>query len=449
MTVNDQTMYEDKSFWLKDYGQYDSNPALTTDITADVCIIGGGFSGLSTAYEFKKINPNATVVVIEAAIIGYGASGRNGGFSMKLFGLEPEITVLRWGEQKTIQAHQYMLKAVDHVQQLVQEHDFQSDYQHTGMFRVAYSDRQAKRLSKTYELFQKLGLDSDISWCKKEALAQEFKTDKFLAGMYETQTGLLNPCKQVRELKRICLQIGVDIYETTPATDIQESRSIKVTTPKGSITSEKLVIGTNGYSRNVPGVSLKNQQLPVWTYQVVTEPLTQEQWGSIGWHKRQAFEDNRQLVHYFRPTADGRITMGGGRVDVAYGKNMDKDSNPKAWQHCEDHLKWIYPQLQEVKIAYKWGGPTSVNLDMTPEIGYLNSDKIIYTCGCIGHGVSLTHLNGKLIAQLLSEQNSDLTDFWIVNRKAIRLPGDVLSWCSAKALTGALTLVDKFEERGL
>lgn len=167
MTVNDQTMYEDKSFWLKDYGQYDSNPALTTDITADVCIIGGGFSGLSTAYEFKKINPNATVVVIEAAIIGYGASGRNGGFSMKLFGLEPEITVLRWGEQKTIQAHQYMLKAVDHVQQLVQEHDFQSDYQHTGMFRVAYSDRQAKRLSKTYELFQKLGLDSDMSWCKK------------------------------------------------------------------------------------------------------------------------------------------------------------------------------------------------------------------------------------------------------------------------------------------
>ncbi len=182
---------------------------------------------------------------------------------------------------------------------------------------------------------------------------------------------------------------------------------------------------------------------------MVTEPLTQEQWDSIGWHKRQAFEDNRQLVHYFRPTADGRITMGGGRVDAAYGKNMDKDSNPKAWQHCEDHLKWIYPQLQEVKIAYKWGGPTSVNLDMTPEIGYLNSDKIIYTCGCIGHGVSLTHLNGKLIAQLLSEQNSDLTDFWIVNRKAIRLPGDVLSWCSAKALTGALTLVDKFEERGL
>ncbi len=227
----------------------------------------------------------------------------------------------------------------------------------------------------------------------------------------------------------------------------QDSRTIKVTTPKGSITSEKLVICTNGYSRNLPSVNLKNHQLPIWTYQIITEPLTQQQWASIGWHNRQAFEDNRQLVHYFRPTVDG--AMGGGSVEVAFGSNMEKDINLKAWQHCENHLKWLYPQLQEVKIAHKWGGPTSVNLDMTPEIGYLNSNKIIYTLGCIGHGVSLTHLNGKLIAQLLSEQSSDLTDFWIVNRKAIRLPGDVISWLSAKTLTHSLSLVDKFEERGL
>lgn len=453
MLTANQAMFEKKSFWLQDYGFYRPNKALDNHITADVCIIGGGFSGLSTAYEFKKINPNATVVVIEAAMIGYGASGRNGGFSMKLFGLEPEVTVWRWGEQKTVEAHHYMNKAVDHVRSLNEEHNFQADYRHTGMFRVAYSDRQLKRLDKTYTLFQKLGIDSDMSWCPKDALTAEFNTNRFLGATYETETGLLNPCKQVRELKRICLQLGVAIYESTPAIDIQEfkapSKTIKVTTPNGSITSDKLVICTNGYTRNLPRVNLKKYQLPVWTYQIVTEPLTPEQWQSIGWHNRQAFEDNRQLVHYFRPTADGRITMGGGMVDVTYGSNMNKDSNPKAWQHCEDHLKWIYPQLREVKIAYRWGGPTSVNMDMTPEIGFLKANKIIYTCGCIGHGVSLTHLNGKLIAQLLSEQSSDLTDFWIVNRKAIRLPGDIISWCSAKAISQSLKLVDKFEEHGL
>lgn len=449
MMSKEKVPFAEKSFWLSSYGEYLTNPALAADISADICIIGGGFSGLSTAYEFKKINPNATVVVIESKVIGYGASGRNGGFSMKLFGLEPEVTVMRWGERKTIEAHQYMMKAVDHVQQLVQEHDFKSDYQHSGMFRVAYSDRQLKRLSNSYELFQKLAIASDMSWHDKEILASEFKTDKFLSAIYETETGLLNPCKQVRELKRICLQVGVQIYESTPALDIKESRTIKVTTPIGSVTSDKLVIATNGYSHTLSGINLKRQQLPVWTYQIITEPLSDEQWDSIGWQNRQAFEDNRHLVHYFRPTVDGRITMGGGSIDVSYGNNMDKDSNLNSWQHCEDHLKWLYPQLQDIKIAHKWGGPTSVNLDMTPEIGYLNSDKIIYTCGCIGHGVSLTHLNGKLIAQLLSEQNSDLTDFWIVNRKAIRLPGDILSWCSAKVLSQGLSLADKFDERSL
>ncbi len=449
MTSKEKTPFAEKSFWLSSYGQYLANPALTAEISADVCIIGGGFSGLSTAYEFKKINPNATVVVIESKVIGYGASGRNGGFNMKLFGLEPEVTVMRWGEQKTVEAHQYMMKAVHHVQQLVQERDFQSDYQHSGMFRVAYSDMQLKRLANSYELFQKLAIDSDMSWHHKDALASEFKTDKFLSAIYETETGLLNPCKQVRELKRICLEVGVQIYESTPALDIEEARTIKVTTPKGSITSDKLVIAANGYSHTLSGISLKRQQLPVWTYQIITEPLNEVQWQSIGWQDRQAFEDNRHLVHYFRPTVDGRITMGGGSIDVSYGKNMDKDSNIKAWQHCEDHLKWLYPQLQNIKIAHKWGGPTSVNLDMTPEIGYLNSDKIIYTCGCIGHGVSLTHLNGKLIAQLLSEQHSDLTDFWIVNRKAIRLPGDIISWCSAKVLSQGLSLADRFDERSL
>jgi len=449
MMANEQMRFAEKSFWLNSYGHYDANPPLTANIKADVCIIGGGFTGLSCAYEFKKINPNATVVVLESKVIGYGASGRNGGFSMKLFGLEPEVTVMRWGEQKTIEAHQYMMQAVKHVQQLVDEHNFDSDYQHPGMLRVAYSDRQLNRLASSYELFQKLGIDSDMSWRQQDSLAKEFNSDKFLAGIYESETGLLNPAKQVRELKRICQELGVQICETTPAIDIQEARVIKITTPKGEVTSDKLVIATNGYSHTLSGVKLKNQQLPIWTYQIITEPLTDAQWQAIGWQKRQAFEDNRHLVHYFRPTVDGRIAMGGGSIEVSYGKNMDKDSNEKAWQHCEEHLKWLYPQLQDIKIAYQWGGPTSVNLDMTPEIGYLNSNKIIYSCGCIGHGVSLTHLNGKLIAQLLSEQSSDLTDFWIVNRKAIRLPGDIISWCSAKVLSQSLSLADKFDERHL
>ena len=154
------------------------------------------------------------------------------------------------------------------------------------------------------------------------------------------------------------------------------------------------------------------------------------------------------MVHYFRPTADGRITMGGGDVVSPTNECMDRDFSPSSWQHCEQHLKWIYPQLEDVRIEYRWGGPVSVNMDMTPEIGFLGDERIIYASGCIGHGVSLTHMNGRLIADLLNDDKTELTDFWIVNRKALALPGNTLSYLGGKVVRRGLQVWDRSEARG-
>lgn len=451
MTVNNLSLFEEKSFWLRDYGAYNPNPVFSGESQADVAIIGGGFTGLNTAWQFKKDNPNAKVIVLEGSVIGFGASGRNGGFNMKLFGLEPETTVLRWGKQRMIDSHRYMQKAVAHLRNIVEEHDLQSDYRHTGMFRISYSKQQLKRVEKTYQLFQKLGIDDDMRWYSRDDLQQEFNSERFLGGMYESETGILNPCKQVREMKRLAEAAGVEIYEMSPATGIERNGAkIVVNTEHGKITAEKLVLATNAYSRQIDGArKIKNRQFPLWTYQVVTERLSKEQWQSIGWDKQQSFEDNRQLVHYFRPTVDGRITMGGGDVGTPDSECMDRDFSPKIWQHCEEHLKWIYPQLKDVRVEYRWGGPVSVNMDMTPEIGFIDDERIIYASGCIGHGVSLTHLNGRTIADLLNGDKTELTDFWIVNRKAIILPGNTLSYLGAKTIRRTLQVWDWWEERGL
>jgi len=451
MAVNSRSLFEEKSFWLRNYGDYSPNPSFSGQRKVDVVIIGGGFTGLNTAWQFKKDNPNASVIVLESAVVGYGASGRNGGFSMKLFGLEPEVTVLRWGKQRMVDAHRYMQKAVTHVQEIIQEHDIDSDYNHTGMFRVSYSQPQLKRMEKTYKLFQDLGIDDDMHWCNRDELQSEFKSERFLGGMYESETGILDPCKQVRGIKQLAEAVGVEIYEMSPASSIESNNhEVIVHTEHGRISADKLVLATNAYSRNLQGAKkLNNAQFPMWTYQVVTERLTPEQWKSIGWDKKQSFEDNRQLVHYFRPTADGRITMGGGDVLTPDSDSMDRDFSPKIWQHCEDHLKWVYPQLKNVRMEYRWGGPVSVNMDMTPEIGFLNDERIIYASGCTGHGVSLTHLNGRTIADLLNGDKTDLTDFWIVNRKAIALPGRTLTCMGGKAIHRTLKAWDWWEERGL
>ena len=448
MSIGPLSQYEETSFWARSYGAYHPSPPVAGDLNVDVAIIGGGFTGLSTAIEFKRDNPGATVAVLEAAVVGYGASGRNGGFNMKLFGLEPEVTKLRWGSEKTIAAHRYAQRAVAWVKQLVAENDLQSDYCHTGMFRVSYSRPQLQRLERTYHLMQELGIDDDVSLCSQEQLQQEFHTDRYIGAIYEKETGILNPCKHVRELKRLALQTGVAVYEQSPVELISRSGKISLTTPGGRVTAGKLVVATNAYTQSLSGLpELRRRQIPMWTFQVVTAPLTTAQWESIGWKNQQSFEDNRQLVHYFRPTVDGRITMGGGDITTPSDGSFDHDFAPRIWGHCEEHLKWIFPQLRDVPIEYRWGGPVSVNLDMTPEIGLLGDERVIYSTGCIGHGVSLTHLNGRLIADLLGEKKTELSAFWIVNRKAIPWPPEPLSFLGRHAIHKGLRLWDYIEER--
>ncbi|MCA7991074.1 FAD-binding oxidoreductase [Burkholderia cepacia] len=451
MAVDQTPLLQARSFWQQAYGEYSPNPALIGDLKVDVAIIGGGFTGLNTAFQFKRDNPNARVVVLEAAIVGFGASGRNAGFSTKMFGLEPELVLLRWGKQKMIDAHRYLQLAVAHTRQLIDEHGFQSDYCHGGLVRASYTKQQLGRMQKTFELFQKLGIDTDMAWRSAHQFQQDFHSERFAGGIYESDTGYLNPCKQVRALKALAMSSGVSIHELTPVTNLERTpRSVRIATPHGRIEADRIVVATNAYSRDVPGPpNLKARQYPLWTYQVVTEPLSAAQWDSIGWKERQSFGDNRQMLHYFRPTADGRILMGGGDAISYRTDAMEEVPAPAAWRHCEAHLKWIYPQLRNTRIDYRWGGPVSVTMDMVPEIGFIDDERIIYSGGCFGHGVALTHLNGRTIADMLSGNQTALTDFWIVNRKSMSMKRDTLSFLFGRAARQALKTWDRWEERGL
>ncbi|NTX46652.1 FAD-binding oxidoreductase [Burkholderia cepacia] len=451
MSPDQESLLQNRSFWQYAYGAYLPNPPLTEDLKVDVAIVGGGFTGLNTAWQFKKDNPNTRVVVLEAAIVGFGSSGRNAGFSTKMFGLEPEMVLLRWGKQKMVDAHRYLQLAVEHTRCLIAEHNLQSDYCHAGLVRATYTKQQLGRMQKTFELFQQLGIDDDMVWRSAEQFQQDFQSERFAGGIYESGTGYLNPCKQVRSLKSLAESVGISVYETTQVTNIERMPSaIVVSTPNGKITADKLVIATNAYTRDIPGPKrVRSRQYPLWTYQVVTEPLSEAQWNSIGWTERQSFGDNRQMLHYFRPTADGRIIMGGGDAITYRTGALKEVSAPAAWQHCEDHLKWIYPQLKNTRIDYRWGGPVSVTADMAPEISFIEDERIIYSGGCFGHGVALTHLNGRTIADLLAGTQSELTDFWIVNRKSLSMTSDTLSYLGGRVARQALKSWDWWEEKGL
>lgn len=454
MTTLNHAMMSNHSFWQYKYGDYSANaPLQQGSYETDVLIIGAGFTGLTSAREIRKDDKTKRVMVLEANEIGFGASGRNGGFNMTLFGVEPEVTLLRWGKDKTREAQAYMQKAVQYVKDLIESENLDSDYEHTGMLRVAYTDRQARRLKKTYELLSGITRPGSFVYYDDAQTQQLLRCPHLKGAIYEPETGILDPCKHVRSLKRLAEREGAEIYENTRVIGISRQNGFAVVqTDSATIKARKLVIATNAWTHNLkssPGVS--NVQSPIWTYQIVTEPLTPEQWQSINWDGRMSIEDNRQFVHYMRITQCGRITMGGGSIGIEYNdKKMDLWKDEKVWADLERHLKWIFPSLADIKVHYKWGGCVSVNVDMTPEIGFIGDGNIIYAAGCIGHGVSLTQLNGRLIADLVLEKDTELSKFWIVNRTAIPMPpGNLLRYAGAKLVEGVLKAVDFYEEGSL
>ena len=183
---------------------------------------------------------------------------------------------------------------------------------------------------------------------------------------------------------------------------------------------------------------------------VVTEPLTPSQLGPIGWEHRQGIEDARNLVHYFRLTADNRLAMGGSDVTLAYGRRTSTTTSTRASSPISNATSpRIFPSLRGVHFTHRWGGPVSVPTQMVPDIGELGDARALYSLGCLGHGVSLTHLNGRTLADLLQERKTDLTDVWFVKRRTLPWPPEPLRFVVSEAVRGYLRLEDRIYERHL
>ena len=433
------------SLWLAEYGPYKPSPPLAGDLTADVAIIGGGFTGMATAHTLLKEQPSLRVAVLEHQYIGYGASGRNGSFSMTVVGLGIGPTAMLKGKQFVRDAHAYMERAVDGLEALVRENQLDCDYIRPGFLRMATTSGYVKRIRHDIELVHQLGI-TGIEWLDRDAARAKVNSDLYLGAWWEPRLGLVNPAKLVREEKRLAQSRGACVYENTPVTEIRrDAGKFRLRTPGGVVTAEKLVLATNAYSHLIP--QLGNRQAPAWTYMIATEPLSERHFAEIGWSERNGVEDARNLIHYYRITPDNRLVMGGGPVGLSSGANMDVDSSESAWRHLEAHTRLLFPALKDVRITHRWGGPFSVTLDLTPAVGYLGGPQAVYSLGCVGHGVSTTHQNAITLTDLLLERKTENTACPFVNRRVIPWPPEPLRTAAAHAIRAYLRIEDWAYER--
>ena len=433
--------FRDKSFWLatRDYGP---NAPLEGFHEVDVAVVGSGFTGLSAAHFLKQEEPGLKVALLESQVIGYGASGRNGGFSVTLFGLTLSLTAKRFGRQKAKEAHHYMERAVDTLRELIERYRIDCEYEHPGFLRVATSERYRDRILHEIDLAQALGLEG-IEWLEREPLSEQIRSPGYLGAWWEPRCGLLNPAKLAWGWKEVIQGQGVEVYEQTPVVEIRREKKgkMRLTVPWGEVVAKKLVLATNAYSHLIP--LLKRKQAPVWTYIVLTEPLREEHFEEIGWRNRQGIEDARDLIHYYRLTADNRLLMGGRDVSMAYGRDMDLDRNEEIFIGLERDVRSLFPALKDVSFTHRWGGPVSVPVDLAPALGYLGTKDTVYSLGCMGHGVSMTHLNGRTVADLVLGRRTDLTDVFFVNRVTLPWPPEPIRFLAGRAVVEFMRWEDR------
>ena len=434
------------NYWVAGRRAPEAAPALRSDETADVAIVGGGYTGLSAAYHLRSADPSLDVSVLEAETTGFGASGRNAGFVMTLFGASAGLMKALHGSEAVRDAHLYMERAIAALEETLSEHSLDCDYERNGFLKVATSPAYVVRIQKEIEFFQSLGLDG-FQWLDRDETQTRVRSGTYFGACFEPRCALINPIKWADALRQLALTSGARLYELTKVREVQrESGRYRLTTDGGSIVANRVVYAANGYTHLLPGLASK--QMPAFAYIVVTEKLSDEQRAAIGWAGREGIEDGRNFMHFYRLTPDGRLLVGGGPGLVPYAGNMDNDAYPTAWKHLEQFIDVTFPALGRIKIDYRWGGAFSVTPNSTPQIGTLDGGGTVYAVGCTGHGVAMTHMNGRIIRDLVLDRKTDLTDLWFVNRRSFPLPPEPLRSIAVKAVTTAMKLDDWWCDRG-
>lgn len=405
--------YSIDNFWFKAAGLEDQkiNQPLRGSRTADVVIIGGGYTGLSSAYNIHRKFPEKKIVLLEGACCGYGASGRNGGFCIST-DLLHDYTIK---DPKLLQDQiDVSFYGIKQIKQVIADHGVDCDFRENGMLDVAFSENQARGLEEFTKVFNSIGLES--TFLQGKEIEAEIKSPRVIAGQKMPYGAVINPAKLAREMKRVVEELGVEVRERTVVTRITPGKINLVDTELGEIRAPTLVLGLNAYAPKL-GI-FKNRVIPVCTYIVATEPLSEAQWESIGWQNRQGLADSRVNFSYAVPTVDGRIVIGGGGDVVYYPDDRLSSGNEKtATRNIVKDLFTTFPQLEGLEIEHAWGGTTALSVDRIPSVGTLIGYENIYYGGGYDEGVPSGQTAGRIIAELMTGESNKFTNHYIVNRK--------------------------------
>ena len=417
-------------------------------VHADVVIVGAGYTGLWTAYQLRRSDPSLEVVVLDAHRVGDGASGRNGGFAMTLLDFSLHRFAAEWGDDAAAHAHRAVARSVTEIDQTVRAEGIDCELEATGLLRVATNEAHLGRLERELATAQRLGLDG-FRLLDQAATRERLDSPQYLGGLLEDHCAIINPAKLAVGLAEVLRAGGVRIAETTPATAIHETPGgVQVATADGLVHADAAVLATNAWTHRLPGY--ESTTAPHYTYVVVTEPLTDDQWEAIRWQPRHGVEDARNYVHYYRPTADGRVLWGGTDAVYRYGGPISprRDRHEGIRRRLEREFQATFPQLRGVRFTHHWGGPVAITSRFVPLVGSSAGGRVHHAYGYSGHGVAPAHTAGRILRDRLLGRDTEDTAVCFVDTPQSRFPGEPLTWAGAQLTRGLLQRQDRAMDHG-
>jgi glycine/D-amino acid oxidase-like deaminating enzyme len=419
-------------------------PGLAGDRDADVAIVGAGYTGLWTAYYLAKADPSLRIVVLEAASVGFGASGRNGGWCSALFPVSSQRLASLPGSSRegAIAMHLAMQASVNEVGRVSAAEGIDCDYHKGGTIVLARSATQLARARAEVATAGEWG-PGDLRFLEPDEVATHVRATKVLGATFTPHCAAIHPGKLVRGLASVVERLGVTIHENTPVLRIEPGRAV---TQYGVLRAEVVVRATEGFTPSLEGEA--RTVAPVYSLMVATEPLDAATWDRIGLANRPTFSDHRHLVIYGQRTADGRLAFGGRGAPYHFGSRIKPsfDAEPRVFRALQATLRELFDGLDGVRFTHAWGGPLGVPRDWCASVGLDRSAGFAWAGGYVGDGVSTTNLAGRTLTDLILRRDTHLSRLPWVGHRSPRWEPEPLRWLGINAGLRAMTVADGEEK---
>ncbi|MFJ5846312.1 NAD(P)/FAD-dependent oxidoreductase [Streptomyces sp. NPDC092903] len=432
------------SFWFSQTGFPSRRTPLDGSTTADVCVIGAGYTGLWTAYHLKKARPDWDIVVLEREFAGFGASGRNGGWlSGKIPGSPARFAAER-GKEAVLRFQALMNEEVDVVLSTLRREGIAADAVKSGYLRVAHAPAQLDRLRASVTHDREWG-NTDERLLSAAELKKRVEVAGGLGAAFNPHCARIHPARLVTGLAESVVRLGVRLYESTPVTAIAPHEA---TTPFGSVSARHVLRCTEGFTSELPGE--KRTWLPMNSSMLVTEPLSPAAWQSIGWEGQELFSDQTHAYLYGQRTADGRIALGGRGVPYRFGSRVDGDggTSTRTVASLARTLAALFPAAAGVPVAHAWSGVLAVPRDWCPTVRLDRATGIGSAGGYVGQGVTASHLAARTLTDLVIGEETERTRLPWTGRTSPRWEPEPLRWMGVHGMYAVYRAADRQEVEG-